>query len=254
MKDGADKGPDMVYLPGGTFKMGDIQGKGSGDERPVHEVTLEHFAVGKYPVTVREYLRFAEAVGKHYPEWMEDGSEYNVKTGKEDHYKTLGKSLTDERSSITGISWHDAEAYCEWLSEQTGEEYALPTEAEWEYACRAGKETAYFFGDDEKLLGDYAWYFGNAKRKTHPVGKKKPNAWKLHDMSGNVWEFVYDLYGNYPKEPQENPTGPETGSGQVGRGGSWGDDAVGCRSACRLRGIPGYRGRDLGFRLARRIS
>ncbi|MCP4702949.1 MAG: SUMF1/EgtB/PvdO family nonheme iron enzyme [Gammaproteobacteria bacterium] len=251
LKDGAEKGPEMIYLPGGTFRMGDENI--SGREKPVHEVTLDHFAIGKYPVTVGEYLRFVKAADKHHPEWMEEGSQYNARTGKDEHYKKLGGSLTDGRSPITGISWNDAAAYCSWLSEQTGEEYALPTEAEWEYACRAGSETAYFFGDDEKRLGDYAWYSKNAKGKIHPVGEKKGNGWGLSDISGNVWEWVHDWYDSYSEEAQTNPKDSETGSNRVVRGGSWGVDAGYCRSACRRHWLPGIRRRGLGFRLARRV-
>ncbi len=252
LKDGQE-GPEMVYLPGGIFNMGDGQGIGSNDEKPVHEVTLDHFALGKYPVTVGEYLRFVEAAGEHQPEWMEEGGKYNVKTGTEDHYKRIGESLTDEHCPITGISWEDAVAYCEWLSEQTGAGYVLPTEAEWEYACRAGSDSAYFFGDDEKLLEEYAWYLNNSESKMHPSGEKKANAWGLHDMHGNVWEWVYDWYGKYSKDVQTNPTGPETGLLRVIHGGGWGSDAGNCRSAFRRRNAPGFRNRGLGFRLARRV-
>jgi formylglycine-generating enzyme required for sulfatase activity len=144
-------------------------------------------------------------------------------------------------------------AYCEWLCEQTGELYSLPTEAEWEYACRAASETSYCFGDDEKRLGDYAWYSKNAEGKTHPVGKKRPNDWYLYDMHGNVDEWVQDWFGNYSKEPQHNPSGPEQGSYRVIRGGSWILDAGDCRSAVRDHWLPGHRDYYLGFRLARRV-
>ncbi|MCP4697286.1 MAG: SUMF1/EgtB/PvdO family nonheme iron enzyme [Gammaproteobacteria bacterium] len=246
----SEKGPEMVYLPGGVFRMGDENI--SEREKPVHEVTLEHFAIGKYPVTVGEYLRFAEAVGKHYPEWMEERSKYNY--GPD--YKKFGESLTDERCPIIGISWNDAVAYCNWLSRQSGEEYVLPTEAEWEYACRAGSKTAYFFGDGKKRLDDYAWYSANSEGKMRPVGEKKANAWGLYDISGNVWEWVYDKYDKYSREAQTNPRGPELGSGRGARGGSWYDDAKRCRSADRgvRRHAPDNRERHLGFRLARRTS
>ena len=126
----------------------------------------------------------------------------------------------DEDNPVVCISWNDAVAYCEWLSEQTGAQYSLPTEAEWESACRAESETAYCFEDDKKLLKEYAWYAKNAERRTHPVGQKKPNAWGLHDMHGNVLEWVQDRYGNYSKKLQHNPIGPEQGSSRVIRGGS----------------------------------
>jgi formylglycine-generating enzyme required for sulfatase activity len=219
----------------------------------VHEVTLDAFAIGRYPVTVEEYLRFVAATRSHYPEWLEEGSRYHLETGRDDNYRQAGMSRKNVRHPIVGISWQDATAYCGWLSEQTGERYSLPTEAEWEYACRASSEAAYCFGDDERRLGDYAWYSGNAGGQTHPVGKKRANRWGLHDLHGNVWEWVRDRYGPYSKEPQQNPSGPETGSYRVFRGGSWLYDAENCRSACRYWGGPGDRSVARSFRLARRV-
>jgi len=246
--------PEMVYLPEGTFKMGDIQAIGHSDEKPVHEVTLDAFAIGRYPVTVGEYMQFVKAAQSHYPEWLEEGSQYHIGTGKDDYYRRVGMSLENLKHPIVGISWNDATAYCEWLSEQTGEQYSLPTEAEWEYACRASSETAYFFGDDEKRLEDYAWYSKNSEGRTHPVGEKQANSWGLHDISGNVWEWVRDWYGAYSSEPQHNPSGPETGALRVLRGGGWIIVADDCRSAYRTDWDgPAYRSSLLGFRLARRV-
>ena len=176
-----------------------------------------------------------------------------LKRVTDDYYRRAGMSPKNVQHPMVGISWQDAMAYCEWLSEQTGERYSLPTEAEWEYACRASSEAEYCFGDDERRLEDYAWYSKNAGGKTHPVGEKRANAWGLHDLHGNVWEWVRDWYGPYSKESQRNPSGPETGSVRVIRGGSWNGDAGGCRSAFRDWGDPGYRNDDLGFRLARRV-
>ena len=127
----------------------------------------------------------------------------------------------------------------------------IPTEAEWEYACRAGSTTRYCFGDDEKMLKDYAWYHKNSGGKTQPVKQKKPNAWGLYDMHGNVWEWCEDWYDDYPIEPVTDPTGPASGAGRVVRGGSWGSDPRGLRSANRGYYSPGLRGGDLGFRLLR---
>ncbi|MCP4700060.1 MAG: SUMF1/EgtB/PvdO family nonheme iron enzyme, partial [Gammaproteobacteria bacterium] len=222
--------PEMVRLPPGTFRMGDSQGAGYDWEKPVHEVTLDSFSVACFPVTFAEYDLFCEAAGRKKPE---------------------DKGWGRDKRPVINVSWEDAVAYCEWLSAQTQEEYRLLTEAEWEYACRAGSETAYFFGDDEKRFGDYAWYSENSGGKTHPTGEKKPNAWGLYDMHGNAWEWVHDCYGYYPKEAQRNPTGPETGSSRVVRGSSWTGPARYCRSALRSRGDPGVRDDFLGFRLAR---
>ena len=234
--------PEMISLQHTPlkFKMGS-----EGREKPIHEVTLLPFAIGKHPLTVGEYLEFVEATNTHRPRWMEKDSP--------DYYKNLGDSLTDPNCPIVGISWEDAQAYCQWLTDQTGEEYRLLTEAEWEYACRAGSDTAWCFGDDESRLEQYAWYNKNSDNKTHPVGQKEPNAFGLHDMHGNVWEWVNDWFdeGYYKESPGENPKGPEGGSVRVFRGGSWDDPARYCRSAIRGRYDPAFRDDNLGFRFAR---
>jgi formylglycine-generating enzyme required for sulfatase activity len=272
---GGGEAPEMVSLPGGTFLMGDE--RGAGDEKPVHPVRLDAFAMGRTPVTAGEYLRFCEAIGGHWPEWLQEGSQSHIETGSDDWYRKRGVSREAVDLPIVGISWEDAQAYCAWLSEQTGETYALSTEAEWEYACRAGSRTRYCFGDDAKQLGEYAWYSANAGGKLHPVGEKQPNQWGLRDMHGNVWEWVSDWYsGSYYKQlanaardmasereqdasgaqqpKSENPIGLESGSDRVVRGGSWRFDAGYCRSASRHWFDPGLR-RDysLGFRLSRKV-
>lgn len=274
LKDGSTA-PEMVYLRGGTFQMGDVRGKVFKNERPVHEVTLDAFAIGRYSVTVEEFRRFVDATGYRTEAEREGGAQ--VYEGKEwgqkaDAHWRNPYFTQEDAHPVVCISWNDAEAYCKWLSEQTGEQYSLPTEAEWEYACRASSGTAYCFGDDEQQLGDYAWYSKNAGGKTHPVGQKRANRWGLYDMHGNVWEWVRDWYGDYPegsrssawsrvrklfgassKQPQRNPSGPETSSFQVFRGGSWDDRARYCWSAYRSGNDPGFRVADLGFRLARRV-
>ncbi|MCP4698523.1 MAG: formylglycine-generating enzyme family protein [Gammaproteobacteria bacterium] len=252
--EGGETGPEMVYIPAGKFMMGspkDEEGR-DNDEGPVHEVALNHFAIGKFPVTVKEYLHFARAMEKHYPEWMEKGSQYHAVTGTDERYKKRGDSLCDEACPIVGVSWEDVKAYCEWLSAQTGEKYALLTEAQWEYACRAGTATRYYFGDDEKELDKYAWHDNNADRRPQPVGEKEQNGWGLYDMHGNVWEWVNDYWVNkyISSELQTNPRGPESGSSRVIRGGGWDGTARGCRSAMRSGNVPGYRVSYLGFRLA----
>jgi formylglycine-generating enzyme required for sulfatase activity len=202
------------------------------DEKPAHEVAVEAFSMGQYPVTFGEYDTFCEAPGRELPD--DEG---------------WGRGTRP----VIGVSWEDAVAYCEWLSRQTGASYRLPTEAEWEYACRAGGGASYCFGDDESGLGEYAWYAQNAGGQTHPVGEKRTNNWHLYDMHGNVWEWVQDWYADdyYERRPRENPTGPESGSNRVFRGGSWNPDADYCRSAFRNRTVPGYRVNALGIRLAR---
>ncbi|MCP4702801.1 MAG: SUMF1/EgtB/PvdO family nonheme iron enzyme, partial [Gammaproteobacteria bacterium] len=225
--------PEMVRLPSGTFRMGDSQGIGESWEKPVHKVTLGSFFVARYPITFAEYDQFCEAVKREKP-----GDE------------GWGRG----KRPVINVSWEDAAAYCEWLNTQTKEKYRFLTEAEWEYACRAGSETAYFFGDDEKLLGDYVWHSENSGGKTHPVGEKKANAYGLFDISGNVWEWVQDWFGNYSKDAQTDPSGPDTGLYRVVRGGSWNDVAKWSRSAYRSYWNDpdaNDRDRDLGFRLAK---
>ena len=131
--------------------------------------------------------------------------------------------------------------------------YRLPTEAEWEYAARAGSTAAYCYGDSAQELQRYAWYADNAGGTSHPVGQKQPNAWGLYDMHGNVWEWVQDWYGSYTAGAAVDPTGPAAGSNRVGRGGGWFGDAVGCRSAHRDNGAPGDRLGYLGLRLVREV-
>ena len=226
------KGPEMVMLPGGRFKMGDIQGKGASDARPVHEVELDSFALGRYPVTFEEYDLFCIATGRN---------------------KTQDNGWGRKRRPVFNVSWQDANHYCDWLHQITGQPYRLPTEAEWEYGCRAGSASVYCFGNDEEQLEHYAWYAQNADSKTHPVGKKKANAWGLYDMSGNVWEWCADCYDKdfYTSRPVRNPSGAEQGAGRVLRGGSWDSGEKFIHSSFRFCLSPGLRIIRVGFRVAR---
>jgi formylglycine-generating enzyme required for sulfatase activity len=158
------------------------------------------------------------------------------------------------------VSWNDAVAYCEWLNKKdakkpAGMEYGLPTEAQWEYACRAGTTKAYFFGDDPKDLGDFAWYDGNSGNHTHAVGTTpKANSWGLDDMYGNVWQWCADFYdaGYYKNSPIKDPENTNTSNSRVLRGGSWDNSAIHCRSAIRYFNDPGHRSDGYGFRVALR--
>jgi len=188
----AGDAPAMVYLPGGVFQMGDAQG--SADEQPVHPVALPAFALGRTPVSWGEYRRFCEATDTHWPEWLETGSEYHLETGKNDFYANRGISRAALDLPVVGVSWEDARAYCAWLSAQTGERYALPTEAQWEYACRAGTATRWCCGDDSACLSEYAWFSDNAEGRLHPAGQRHANDWGLYDMHGNCWEWCADWY------------------------------------------------------------
>ncbi|KOR28189.1 hypothetical protein TI04_11600, partial [Achromatium sp. WMS2] len=153
---------------------------------------------------------------------------------------------------VINVTWDDAVAYTKWLSQQTGKDYRLPTEAQWEYAARAGSTSRYFFGDDANRLGDYAWYDGNSNSKTHPVGQKQPNAWGLYDVHGNVWEWTQDRWhGDYSGAPTDGSAW-ESGDSplRVLRGGSWGNYDYNCRTAYRNGSGRGDSNGNWGFRVA----
>ena len=192
------------------------------------KIPNKNYEMGKYPVTIAEYMHFANDVKKYYPEWLEGDSSY---------YRKM--NLTDN-APIIGISWYDAVAYCEWLSEKTKESYRLPTEEEWEYACRAGTKTKWSFGDNESELEKYAWYKKNSDGTTHIVGQKLANPWGLYDMHGNVWEWCEDWYDKKKKS-------------RVLRGGSWDSYASISRCSYRNRSSSYDRLINIGFRLLRTL-
>ena len=173
-----------------------------------------------------------------------------------------GNSIVKEGPNYPAsyVSWADAVAYCKKLSEKEGKTYRLPTEAEWEYACRAGTKTAWSFGNNEKDFDDYAWHDENTneinERYAHQVGQKRPNAFGLHDMHGNVYEWCHDYYkeGYYKESPEKDPTGPTSPSQRVFRGGSWDSSTRDSRSAVRFWVIVGTRSFDDGFRLVRELD
>jgi len=221
-KDGAV----MVLIPAGEFMMGSPWREGDADEKLQHKVYLDAYYIDKCEVTVGQYRKYCEATGRSMPKapvwgWIDSHPMVNV-------------------------CWEDASAYARYYGKR------LPTEAEWEKACRAGSETRYCYGDDESRLGQYAWYTSNSGNGTHPIGEKKPNAWGLYDMHGNVWEWCSDWYEGdyYSNSPIRNPLGPNTGSYRVLRGGSWFITPVSCRSAGRDWYGPTVRIGDGGFRCA----
>jgi formylglycine-generating enzyme required for sulfatase activity len=219
-------GMEFVLIPAGTFKMG--SDTGDQDERPVHQVTISKaFYMGKYEVTQGQW----QAVM---------GSNPSASPG-------------DAKRPVDQVSWNEAQTFISKLNAMDGVQlYRLPTEAEWEYAARAGSTTIYSFGNDPKQLGEYAWYRGNSGRHTNPVGQKRPNAWGLYDMLGNVWEWVQDWDGKYPAGPVTDPQGPATGTYRMRRGCGWNNEANVCRVANRYSVI-GYRDDFLGFRVVRMI-
>ncbi len=198
-------GPEMVVIPAGTFRMGDIQGGGFSREQPVHEVSVARFAMGRYEVTFAEYDRFVEATGRERPS--------DVGWGRGDR-------------PVINVSWNDVTAYAEWLSEQTGQQYRLPTEAEWEYAARAGTETKYWWGDDIGSNNANCWKEScdDSFEYTAPVGSFEPNPFGLFDVLGNVWEWTCSEYENkYSGKEQYCLSKSEVNDGGlfVLRGGSW---------------------------------
>jgi sulfatase modifying factor 1 len=233
-------GVKINKIPAGTFTMGsptDEPFRG-GDEHQ-HKVTI----------TKAFYMQTTEVTQGQWKEVM----------GTEPwRGKPYVKKGPDYAASY--VSWRDAVAYCKKLSEKEGKTYRLPTEAEWEYACRAGTETAWSFGDDEKALGDYAWYRENAanidEEYAHQVGLKKPNAFGLYDMHGNVYEWCHDRFEEdyYKQSPEKDPTGPTSGSSRVLRGGSWFNVTRGTRSAFRNWYDADDRYHFVGFRLVRELD
>ena len=185
---------ELVLIPAGSFMMGDADGR--TDERPVHKVTISKpFCLGKYEVTQRQW-------------WAVMGNNPSRVKGP--------------MNPVEKVNWHDCQAFIGRLNRKFGG-FSLPTEAQWEYACRAGSTTRFSFGDDEDRLGDYGWCGNNSARKTHPVGQRKPNAWGLYDMHGNVYEWCADWYGGdfFKEQPAVDPPGPPTGAARVFRGGAW---------------------------------
>ena len=224
-------GMKLRLIPAGEFMMGfQATEAAREDYEPQHRVSItKPFYMGVTEVTQEQYQK---VMGTNPSEFK--GPQNPVET----------------------VRWTDAVEFCRKLSAMPAEKaagrvYRLPTEAEWEYACRAGTKTTYGFGDVASGLGAYGWFEGNSDSKPHPVGEKKPNAWGLYDMHGNVWEWCQDRYGEYPSGSATDPTGATSGSVRVFRGGGWRDGAGGCRSALRFRFTPGIRSSILGFRVLR---
>ena len=231
--------PEMVVISAGRFRMGCVSGRDCENrERPVHEVEVGSFALGTDEVTFEEYERFARATGRARP-----GDSGWGRGGR----------------PVINVSWEDATAYAAWLSAETGEDYRLPSEAEWEYAARAGSTTRYSWGDD--IGRDRANCYRCGSRwddgETAPAGSFEANAWGLHDMHGNVWEWVEDCWhGNYARAPRDGSawTTGSNCSRRVLRGGGWIGDPRDLRSAYRSRVDADYRDSDRGSRVARTLD
>ena len=229
---------EMVVIPGGRFQMGCVSGKNcQGDEKPVHEVRVASFALSKYEVTFEEYDRFTAATGR-------------VRADDEG----WGRG----RRAVINVSWEDAVAYAKWLSDRTGERYRLPSEAEWEYAARAGSTTKYSWGNKKGRNRANCDGCGSQwdDEKTAPVGSFSPNAWGLHDMHGNVWEWVQDCWNNrYRGAPTDGSAWTSDDcKRRVLRGGSWYNQPEFLRAAVRNGDTTGERGVSIGFRVARTLT
>jgi formylglycine-generating enzyme required for sulfatase activity len=222
-------GMQFVLIPAGTFMMGADKdfAEASDYEQPRHQVTISKpFYLGVYNVTQKDWT----AVMGNNP-----------------------SKCRGEDNPVETVSWKDIQDFIKRLNQKEGHSrYRLPTEAEWEYAARAGSTSTYFFGDDKSQLGDYAWYYANSGDETHPVGQKRPNAWGLYDILGNVFEWTGDWWGDtyYAKSPSSDPTGPTSGAARVLRSCGWGGGPWDCRSSVRGRGEPADRHQFFGFRLA----
>lgn len=219
-------GMEFVFVKGGCFQMGDFTGEGNSDERPVHEVCVSDFSIARRIVTQDQWVK---VMGSN-PSRNRKGGDYPVEN----------------------VSWDDARRFIGRLNAKTGREYRLPTEAEFEYAARSGgKDERYAGTSSDEELSEYAWYYRNSRGSTHPVGRKKPNGLGLYDMTGIVWEWCSDIYGEkyYHRSPRLDPKGAEEGFYRALRGGCWDTDARNARTASRYWSPPEVGNDKRGFRL-----
>jgi formylglycine-generating enzyme required for sulfatase activity len=252
---------DLVPIPGGKFLMGapkDEEGS-KDDERPQHEVEIAPFWMGKYEITWDAYevwmfdldIQRRNVLGGTETPRDKASLEYQLSQPTEP-YTDMSFGMGKRGFPAICMTQLAAKTFCDWLSTKTGRYYRLPTEAEWEYACRAGTTTTYSFGDDAEQLGDYGWFFDNSSEKYQKVGKKKPNPWGLYDMHGNVSEWTLDQYSAadfYAKSKEQgvakNPLNNPTKEYPISvRGGSWNDDPEILRSASRIASHPDWKKQD----------
>jgi formylglycine-generating enzyme required for sulfatase activity len=286
-KDGKKFSIEMVLIPSGSFTMGspaDEAGR-QDHEGPQHEVRLDNFYLCTKETTIELFLAYYQETVSAKRDFIEvqEAKKDTEQQGKDDVDAITGPTPVygdmtmgyEETHPAMGMTWHNAMTFCRWLSMKTGKKYRLPTEAEWEYACRAGTTNIFGVGSDPSGLKDFAWYEANADSETNPVGKKKPNAWGLYDISGNVREWVYDFYSPTAykeaakKSPAVNPKGPKTGKVHVARGGDYSSSVEALRCAARAFEEEWWRSGDpqipksiwwlpemdfIGFRVARSVN
>jgi formylglycine-generating enzyme required for sulfatase activity len=248
-------GMEFVLVNGRKFQMGDVFGDGQPHEKPVHDVLVSSFYMGRYEVKIREFKKFVGATGykteaeKGGGIYGYTGSKWELQAGK--NWRDIGFPQTDDHP-VVGVSYNDVMEYIRWLNMQSGKRYRLPTEAEWEYAARSGGNQEKWAGtNNESEVAEYAWYSNNSGREIHPVGQKKANGLGLYDMTGNVWEWIQDWFDEhyYKSSPEKNPTGPNSGEYRVIRGGSWGNIPKNIRASHRTRVVPQERSNSIGFRM-----
>jgi len=241
-------GMELVFLKGACYEMGDSVGDGDTNERPVHDVCVSDFYIGKYDVTNAQFRQFKPA--------HNSGA-----------YEKL--TLNDDKQPVVNVSWEDAQAFAKWLSKKTGQTYRLPTEAEWEYAARAGTKTGRFWGNNPDDACQYANVADMTAKKrwprwtsffcddgfavSAPVGSFKPNGYGLYDMLGNVWQWTQDVYSSeaYTRLPKNDPLYEGSGEYRVMRGGGWSNGPLGVRASHRVGLTPAFGHHALGFRLVK---
>ena len=286
-KDGKRVSFEMALIPSGSFLMGSpVDEAGREDyEGPQHEVRLEPFYLCTKETTIELFLAYYQETVSAKRDFIEvqEAKKDTEQQGKDEVDAITGPTPVygdmtmgyEETHPAMGMTWHNAMTFCRWLSMKTGKKYRLPTEAEWEYACRAGTTNIFGVGNDPSGLKDFAWYEANADSETNPVGKKKPNACGLYDMSGNVREWVFDFYSPTAykeaakKNPAVNPKGPKTGKVHVARGGDYSSSVEALRFAARSFEEDWWRSGDpqipksiwwlpemdfIGFRVARSVT
>jgi formylglycine-generating enzyme required for sulfatase activity len=208
---------ELIQLPAGKFMMGAPDNNDPDareDEKPQHLVMVKAFAIGKYPITQAQYEAIVGQNPSRFKGWLKKGN---------------------PKYPVENVSWDNAKDFCEKLSRKTGKKYRLPSEAEWEYACKADTITRYYFGNDADQLKDYAWYDKNSYGKTHPVGDKQPNGWALYDMYGNIWEWCEDTWHkNYQGAPDDGTPWIDNNETRVLRGGCWFSEFSYCRPSSRM--------------------
>ena len=286
-KDGEKVSFDMVLIPKGSFLMGSPADEAGREdhEGPQHEVRLEQFYLCTKETTIELFLAYYQETVSAKRDFIEvqEAKKDTEQQGKDEVDAITGPTPVygdmtmgyEETHPAMGMTWHNAMTFCRWLSMKTGKKYRLPTEAEWEHACRVGTTNIFGVGNDSSGLKDFAWYEANADSETNPVGKKKPNAWGLYDMSGNVREWVFDFYSPTAykeaakKNPAVNPKGPKSGKVHVARGGDYSSSVEALRSAARSFEEDWWRSGDpqipksiwwlpemdfIGFRVARSVE